>query len=371
MAPLSLSKLKKKPLEITTKPKAKINRFKGLTEEEIQNNSPPLPDYLKMDLDLVFVGINPSLTAAYRGRYYAGPGNHFYKLLHESGLVSRFVSFEEDNQLLEFGIGLTNIVDRATRSSADLSRAEIKEGSITIERKLREFKPKVAVFNGRCIYDVFANKTGKSDFNFGLQPERIAETAIWVVPSSSARCSNFPRMIDKLQFYLSLKKYLSFVKGEISDVDVKEFYFPAKQKEHESSTSRMWRRKNASLFLNGGKIANKDTLCSEISDDIALVSNEFVIKEIGSKNGIEKFDEAKPLRDSEKLSVEIHKLQSDKDTKKDENLLNGKNIRNSRTKLAPQIRKRENTSDFVSLIKQRIEAKKRKAEDLENSQERL
>lgn len=88
MSSLSLNKLKKKTsIEKINKQRKNINRFDGLTEEEVQQYT--LPDYLEMNLDLVFVGINPSLMAAHRGRYYAGPGNHFYKLLHESGLTPR------------------------------------------------------------------------------------------------------------------------------------------------------------------------------------------------------------------------------------------------------------------------------------------
>ena len=393
MSKLSLNKLKKiSPPTIQTKPKAKTNRFNGLTEEEIQKNSPPLPDYLEKDLNLVFVGINPSLTAAYRGRYYAGPGNHFYKLLHESGLVPRFVSFEEDHQLLQFGIGLTNIVDRATRSSADLSRAEIKEGSIRIEKKLREFKPKIAVFNGRCIYDVFANKTGKSDFNFGLQPEKIAETAVWVVPSSSARCSNFPRMSDKLQFYSSLKKYLSFLKGEITEVDVKEFYFKGKPKEQVSSTSKMWRRKNMFAFLGEVQIAYKDTLSEEVSDeDVAYVnSSEFQIKEIRSKDGIERPQEnVEPKTEIQKHPVREKNsevLGRVKEVSKEDRCIVSKTfpVRKTKTKLESKTnenafrtfhtklsitrpKEKKESLDFVSLIKQRLETKKRKAEeDLES-----
>lgn len=267
MSSLSLRKLKKTAIEKVDRQRKKIDRFDGLTEEEVQKYT--LPDYLEMNLDVVFVGINPGLMAAHRGRYYAGPGNHFYKLLHESGLTPRCLSYEEDNKLLQFGIGLTNIVARATRSSADLKRTEIKEGSKVVEEKLRLYKPRIAVFNGKCIYEVFASKTG--NFNFGLQPEKVGETAIWVTPSSSARCANFPRMIDKLQFFTSLRRYLQFLKGEIKDVDMKEFSFEGKCKQFIPRTSKMWRRKNVSAFLHGGRIANKDTVCLDTSDRKSVV----------------------------------------------------------------------------------------------------
>ncbi|XP_011302317.1 G/T mismatch-specific thymine DNA glycosylase [Fopius arisanus] len=203
--------------------KRKKNRFNGLTEEEVKKNT--LQDYLEPELDLVFLGINPSLMAAHKGRYYAGPGNHFYKLLHASELVPRFVGFEEDCNLLQYKIGLTNIVSRATRSSADLTTEEIRKGCDVVVEKMREFKPRIAVFNGKCIYQVFGEKFRKREFHFGLQSEKIGDAAVWVVPSSSARCSNFPRMEDKLHFYRAIKRHLMFLKGEIDGVDLKEFIF--------------------------------------------------------------------------------------------------------------------------------------------------
>lgn len=278
---LDLNKLKRRkaPEErVSERPKKKIDRFDGLSEEEVQKFT--LEDYLEMNLDLVFVGINPSLMAAHRGRYYAGPGNHFYKLLHESGLTPRFVSSEEDYKLLQYSIGLTNIVTRPTRSAADLKKTEIKEGAKVVEEKLRLYKPKIAVFNGKCIYEVFANIKANTIFHFGLQPECIGDSAIWVTPSSSARCANFPRMVDKLHFYTALKKYLQFLKGEITDVDIKEFQFEGKCKQSVPSTSKMWRRKNISTFLHGGRVVNKNTLCLDTSEeDIAAIHTaEFLIE---------------------------------------------------------------------------------------------
>lgn len=83
------------------------------------------------------------------------------------------MSAEEDYKLLDFGIGFTNMVQRATKGSADLTRKEIKEGSRLLQDKLKQFRPKIAVFNGKLIFEVFS---GKKDFNFGRQPECIEGT---------------------------------------------------------------------------------------------------------------------------------------------------------------------------------------------------
>ena len=72
------------------------NKYGGLTEEELCTRG--LPDYLREGLDIVFVGINPGLAAAFSGRYYSGQGNHFWQALYLSGLIPRPMSFEDDHK---------------------------------------------------------------------------------------------------------------------------------------------------------------------------------------------------------------------------------------------------------------------------------
>ncbi|PZC71776.1 hypothetical protein B5X24_HaOG212539 [Helicoverpa armigera] len=153
------------------KERKKHDRFNGMSEEEVSRRT--LPDHLAENLDIIIIGINPGLFAAYKGHHYAGPGNHFWKCLYLSGLTREQMSADEDYKLLNFGIGFTNMVARPTKGSADLTRREIKEGSAILLEKLQTFRPKVAVFNGKLIYEVFS---GKKDFCFGKQPDTIAGT---------------------------------------------------------------------------------------------------------------------------------------------------------------------------------------------------
>ena len=80
-----------------------------------------LPDYLRPGLDLVFVGINPGTRSAATGHHYAGPGNHFWPLLHEAGFVSEPLTYREDARVIEWNIGLTNMVARSSPSISDLT----------------------------------------------------------------------------------------------------------------------------------------------------------------------------------------------------------------------------------------------------------
>ncbi|CAL4124736.1 unnamed protein product [Meganyctiphanes norvegica] len=225
-----------KPIPHQVKPRKKVDRFDGIPEDEVSKRT--LPDHLGPGLDIVIIskfpfqiGINPGLFAAYKGHHYAGPGNHFWKCLFLSGLIPEPLTSDDDFRLLEHGIGFTNIVSRTTRGSSDLTRKEIKEGGQILLTKLQQFQPRIAVFNGKGIYEIFS---GKKEFTFGRQPERIegTRTHVWVMPSSSARCAQLPRALDKVPFYTALRKFKDFLKGTIDELKEEEFTFQVKAKHY-------------------------------------------------------------------------------------------------------------------------------------------
>ena len=159
-----------------------------------------LSDYLRPGLDLVFVGINPGTRSWQAGRHYAGPGNHFWPLLYESGLVSEPITWREDERVLEWNIGLTNMVARTTPSLSDLGVDELRAGARALERKLRRVRPRVVCFNGKRIYEVYAGRPCE----FGVQPETVAGAAVYVMPSTSPRGATYQRA-DKLRHFVALK----------------------------------------------------------------------------------------------------------------------------------------------------------------------
>ncbi len=215
-------KVCKKKEKTAKKPKRQVNRFNGMSEEEVAKKG--LPDYLKEGLDIVFIGINPSMMAAYTGKYYDGPGNHFWKALYLSGIIPEPMTPADDYKMLDLGIGFTNVVARTTRGIADLSKAEIAEGAKVLQEKLKQYKPKIAVFNGKAIYEVYSRQ---KKFMFGKQPEPMNEGAtwVWVMPSSSARCAQLPRAIDKVPFFEALVKFRDFLNGKIAEPDECEVTF--------------------------------------------------------------------------------------------------------------------------------------------------
>ncbi|XP_056107036.1 thymine DNA glycosylase, tandem duplicate 1 isoform X1 [Rhinichthys klamathensis goyatoka] len=212
--------------ETFKKVKRKVDRFKGMSEEEVMKRT--LPDILIPNLDYVIIGINPGLMAAYIGKWFPGPGNHFWKCLFLSGFTDKLLNHMDDLSLPEkYGIGFTNMVERATPGSKDLSSKELREGGKILVEKLRKFKPLIAVFNGKCIYEMFCREIfGKKPktLQFGLQPNKIpdCETALYLMPSSSARCAQFPRAQDKVHFYIKLRELRDELKGVTKSNEVEE-----------------------------------------------------------------------------------------------------------------------------------------------------
>jgi TDG/mug DNA glycosylase family protein len=162
-----------------------------------------LQDYLRKGLDVVFVGINPGTRSAAAGHHYAGPGNHFWPLLYQSGIVPLALTYEQDARVLEWGVGLTNMVARSSPSISDLSLYELRAGAAVLRRKLERYHPRFACFNGKRIYEVFAGHP----CDFGLQSERLGETRIFVMPSTSARTASYQRA-DKLRYFQELARLL-------------------------------------------------------------------------------------------------------------------------------------------------------------------
>lgn len=162
-----------------------------------------LPDYLQPGLRLVFVGFNPSIRAAAVGHYYAGPGNLFWPLLYEAGLLPEPLTYAQDHRILEFGIGLTDLVKRPTRSSAELLPAEARAGVLQVQIKLVTHAPRVVCFNGKGVYEWYARQA----VSLGPQDETIGPARIFVVPSTSARNGRWQRA-EKAVYFQALRHFV-------------------------------------------------------------------------------------------------------------------------------------------------------------------
>jgi double-stranded uracil-DNA glycosylase len=142
----------------------------------------PVPDVIGPDLDVLFCGINPSLTSAARRHHFARPGNRFWPAIHLAGLTPRRLAPEEDRELLGFGLGVTNVVSRPTRTAAELDAEELRAGARELDALVGRWRPRVLAVLGVTAWRVaFARPRAV----LGLQPERVGGAATWVVPNPS------------------------------------------------------------------------------------------------------------------------------------------------------------------------------------------
>ncbi len=142
----------------------------------------PLPDVVAPDLDVLFCGINPSLVSAERGHHFARPGNRFWPALHLAGLTPRRLTPEEDRELLRHGLGVTNLVDRPTRTAAELSPEELRQGAAALAALVVRYRPRTLAVLG---VTAWRQAAGRPRAGLGLQPERVGGAATWVVPNPS------------------------------------------------------------------------------------------------------------------------------------------------------------------------------------------
>ncbi|MFM1653224.1 G/U mismatch-specific DNA glycosylase [Brevibacillus sp. B_LB10_24] len=143
----------------------------------------PIPDHLAPNLDILFVGFNPSLKSGETGHHYANPHNRFWKILYQSGLTPRLYSPEEDQDLLAIGYGFTNIVERPTRNAAEISREEYAAGREQLKKKIEQYRPRIVCFVGKGVYEQYS---GRKDAGWGVQTMPVVPGVCeFVAPSSS------------------------------------------------------------------------------------------------------------------------------------------------------------------------------------------
>jgi TDG/mug DNA glycosylase family protein len=147
-----------------------------------------VPDLLSKNLRLLFVGINPGLWTAAAQAHFAKRGNRFYPALHLAGLTEREIDasgglpFDDAVDLTSRGIGITNIVNRATARADELSTIEIRRGGAELAEKVSELRPSVVVVLGITAYRTAFNRPRAKG---GWQPEGLGGAQLLVAGNPS------------------------------------------------------------------------------------------------------------------------------------------------------------------------------------------
>jgi len=140
-----------------------------------------VPDVLAPGLRVVFCGINPGFVSAAAGAHFANPRNDFWRLLHDAGFTPGLLAPHEQFDVLQFGVCLTNAAFRTTRGSGDLRRADFAGAAERLEDLARELRPGWLAFVGKEAYRGAFGERPK----LGEQAQRLAETRLFVLPSTS------------------------------------------------------------------------------------------------------------------------------------------------------------------------------------------
>jgi double-stranded uracil-DNA glycosylase len=191
----------------------------------------PHPDYRELRLRdrirpgvrVLFVGINPGVRSALTGHHFAGYSNRFWKLLSESALVPRPITWEDDVRLPEWGYGITNLIARPSPGIDDLKPADYVDGWKALRRKIAKFRPEVVALVGVTLYRAIAPfvDDGSSapagprrrapeapDSVLGLRRQTIHGARVFVLPNPSGRNANFS-YAEMLGAFRSLERYAS------------------------------------------------------------------------------------------------------------------------------------------------------------------
>ncbi|MFC8921987.1 G/U mismatch-specific DNA glycosylase [Cellulosimicrobium sp. NPDC057127] len=141
-----------------------------------------IDDWLRPGLDVLFCGINPGLYSAAVGLPFGNPGTRFWKAMHEAGFTERVLGPWERDAFLDAGLGMTNVVRRATARADELSREEIVDGGRRLVETAQEWEPRwVAVLGLGAYRTAFGDRRATA----GPQERRIGPARVWLLPNPS------------------------------------------------------------------------------------------------------------------------------------------------------------------------------------------
>jgi TDG/mug DNA glycosylase family protein len=181
--------------------KAAVKPWRPTREQLAAAYGKGVPDVIAPDLKILFVGINPGLYTAAIGHHFGRPGNRFWPALHRCGFTDRVLSPFEEHELLAAGVGITNVVNRATARADELTNEDLVAGGRRLASTVRNYRPRTVAFLGVMAYRA---AFGRPEAQVGLQPERLEGASVWVLPNPSGlnahySLDDFGRMFAELR----------------------------------------------------------------------------------------------------------------------------------------------------------------------------
>jgi double-stranded uracil-DNA glycosylase len=131
--------------------------------------------------------------------------------MYESGVMPEPFDYHDDKRVIEFGIGLTDLVKRPSKTVEELKREDFAEGRIVLSQKLEEFAPRVVAFNGKLPYEQFAQRKCK----FGLQKESLYGARVYVLPATPGTADD--KRSEKVAHFRKLSQLLKKMEKEAEE----------------------------------------------------------------------------------------------------------------------------------------------------------
>jgi double-stranded uracil-DNA glycosylase len=171
-------------------PAAKTSSYRGLDLDAARSRT--VPDVLPppgAPFLVLFCGINPGLYSAATGYHFARPGNRFWPALYGAGFTPRRLDPSQQDLLPGYGLGITNLVARATAQASELTRAELRAGGERLKELVAQHQPRFVAVAGVTAYrDSFVKKRAQ----VGRQTETIGRSGLWIVPNPSGLNAHWP-----------------------------------------------------------------------------------------------------------------------------------------------------------------------------------
>jgi TDG/mug DNA glycosylase family protein len=178
-----------------------MSNLRPTREELLAARTKTVRDVIGPGLRVLFVGINPGLYSAAIGHHFGRPGNRFWPALFASGFTPRLFSPSDESELLRHRLGITNLVDRASATAAELSTEELVSGGKRLRRKIHKYQPRCVAILGVTSYRV---AFGFPKATLGEQPQRLGSARVWVLPNPSGLNAHF-QINDLAQLFRELR----------------------------------------------------------------------------------------------------------------------------------------------------------------------
>ena len=162
--------------------------FKPTRQQLIDAAGKTVRDVIASKLRVLFCGINPGLYTAAVGHHFARPGNRFWPALHRSGFTPTLMSPFDERELLQIGVGITNVVPHATASATELTKDDFIKGGRQLRAKIRRYQPRIIAILGVGAY---RQAFDQPKATIGEQNELIRDARVWVLPNPSGLNANY------------------------------------------------------------------------------------------------------------------------------------------------------------------------------------